>query len=81
MEGNTGVDVDVVVCVKCGGKVSAWVMPEHLDYHYAKELQEQEERERSLINTSINNRIDEPPRKKHKPSGKIKSFFTSNNTG
>lgn len=66
---------DVVVCEKCGDRVSAWMMPEHLDYHFAKELQEQDDRERN------GNRTDEPPRKKLKPSGKINSFFSSNNTG
>ncbi|XP_002740840.1 DNA polymerase eta-like [Saccoglossus kowalevskii] len=32
---------DFVTCEKCQQKVSAWDLPEHLDYHYAFELQEQ----------------------------------------
>ncbi|XP_031567727.1 DNA polymerase eta-like [Actinia tenebrosa] len=66
---------DVAVCEKCGDRVSTWNMPEHLDFHFAKELQEQEEREGHV------NRTNEPPRKKHKTSGKIHSFFSSSNTG
>ena len=75
LEDKTDDDQEVVVCAKCGEKVSAWLMPEHLDYHIAKELQEQDQRERSSLN-----RADEPPRKKHKASGKINLFFSSNNT-
>lgn len=58
-------NVDLVVCEKCGERISAWVLPEHLDYHFAKELQDQER--------------NEPPKKKLKTAGKIFSFFSSNN--
>lgn len=61
-------NVDVVACEKCGENVSAWFLPEHLDYHFAKELQEQETIARI-----------EPPKKKLKTAGKISSFFSSNN--
>jgi len=33
---------DEVLCEKCDRRVSAWEMPEHLDYHFALELQKQE---------------------------------------
>lgn len=37
------IDPDMVECDKCGKLFSAWVMPEHLDYHFAKTLQEKDE--------------------------------------
>ena len=34
-------DVDFVKCEKCGKKVLCWEMPEHEDFHFAKELARQ----------------------------------------
>ncbi|XP_013420442.1 DNA polymerase eta [Lingula anatina] len=34
-------ELDMQTCEKCGRKISAWELPEHLDYHFALELQKQ----------------------------------------
>ena len=37
---------DTETCKKCGKQVSPFDMPEHLDFHFAKELQENEKQGR-----------------------------------
>ncbi len=32
---------DMVVCGECGGQVSPFELPEHLDFHYAQQLQKE----------------------------------------
>lgn len=61
-------DAEHVKCKKCGMKFSPWEMPEHLDYHFAVELQNIE---RNSSETS--QRSAEPPKKKQKTT--IQSFF------
>lgn len=61
-------DEELVKCEKCGMKFSPWEMPEHLDYHFAVDLQNIER------NSSETSRCSaEPPKKKQKTT--IQSFF------
>ncbi|XP_070578564.1 DNA polymerase eta-like [Ptychodera flava] len=38
---DTKCDADVVECDKCGNMVSVWELPEHLDFHFAMDIQAQ----------------------------------------
>lgn len=61
-------DDELVKCEKCRMKFSPWEMPEHLDYHFAVDLQNIER------NSSETSRCSaEPPKKKQKTT--IQSFF------
>lgn len=62
-----------VTCEKCGAKMSHWEMAEHLDYHFALELQKVERN--SIPTASPDTSITEPPKKKQRTT--IQSFFTS----
>ena len=63
---------DLQKCEKCEQRFPDWEMPEHLDYHFAVELQNVER------NSSVTNRsdlsINEPPKKKQRTT--IQSFFS-----
>lgn len=59
-------------CEKCGQRLADWEMPEHLDYHFALELQKVERNSTAAAKTNIS--INEPPRKKQRTT--IQSFFT-----
>lgn len=61
-------DAEHVKCEKCGMKFSPWEMPEHLDYHFAVELQNIERNSSETSQLSA-----EPPKKKQKTT--IQSFF------
>jgi len=63
---------DFVTCEKCGTQLSRWEMPEHLDYHFALELQKLERN--SSATTSSDTSKTEPPKKKQRTT--IQSFFT-----
>ena len=43
---------DLVTCDKCQSRVSAWVLPEHLDYHVALELQREDRSEHAAATQS-----------------------------
>ena len=63
---------DLQKCEKCGEKFPEWEMLEHLDYHFAVELQNVERN--STANTKSDLSINEPPKKKQRTT--IQSFFT-----
>ncbi|XP_077991128.1 DNA polymerase eta-like [Glandiceps talaboti] len=64
-------DTDVITCDKCSRIVSVWDVPEHHDYHFAMELQEQ----MNTIQSPSSNTNTAPSvsniSKKHGPSGKL----------
>ena len=62
---------DLQKCEKCGERFTEWEMPEHLDYHFALELQNVE-RNSTASNSDLS--INEPPKKKQRTT--IQSFFT-----
>ena len=66
-----GHGTDLVKCDRCGAKVSDWEMPEHLDYHFALELQKGERLSSATTSTNISG--NEPPKKKQRTT--IQSFF------
>ncbi|XP_035685289.1 DNA polymerase eta-like [Branchiostoma floridae] len=41
---------DVMACEKCGKDVLAWELPEHLDFHFAMELQQQQQQQQQTSN-------------------------------
>ncbi|XP_067019871.1 DNA polymerase eta-like [Acropora muricata] len=61
-------DDELVKCEKCRMKFSPWEMPEHLDYHFAVDLQNTERNSSETLRCSA-----EPPKKKQKTT--IQSFF------
>lgn len=61
-------DDELVKCEKCRMKFSPWEMPEHLDYHFAVDLQNIERNSSETLRCSA-----EPPKKKQKTT--IQSFF------
>lgn len=61
-------DDELVKCEKCRMKLSPWEMPEHLDYHFAVDLQNIERNSSETLRCSA-----EPPKKKQKTT--IQSFF------
>lgn len=63
---------NLVKCDKCEAKLFEWEMPEHLDYHFALELQKLE-RDTSA-STSSDVSPTKPPKKKQRTT--IQSFFT-----
>jgi DNA polymerase eta len=76
---------DEVVCSKCSSRVSPFDLPEHLDYHFAQELEQQQEEAGRGVKTIIL----PPPGKRKRPlearedsakrkrnSVDISSFFT-----
>lgn len=67
-----GHGTDLVKCEKCGTKFSDWEMPEHLDYHFALELQKGERLSSATTSTSISG--NEPPKKRQRTT--IQSFFS-----
>ena len=62
-------DDELVKCEKCRMKFSPWEMPEHLDYHFAVDLQNIERNSSETLRCSA-----EPPKKKQKTT--IQSFFS-----
>lgn len=62
---------DLQKCEKCGQRLPDWEMPEHLDYHFAVELQKVERK--STAGANLNISINEPPKKKQRTT--IQSFF------
>ncbi|KAL9958717.1 hypothetical protein ACROYT_G035767 [Oculina patagonica] len=63
---------DLQKCEQCGQRLPDWEMPEHLDYHFALELQKVERN--STADAKSNVSINEPPKKKQRTT--IQSFFT-----
>lgn len=63
---------DLQKCEQCGQRLPDWEMPEHLDYHFALELQRVERN--STAAAKSNTSINEPPKKKQRTT--IQSFFT-----
>lgn len=66
-------ETDLRKCEKCGETFPGCVMPEHLDYHFALELQEGENN--STVTSKSGSSTNEPPKKKQRTT--IQSFFTS----
>ena len=62
---------DLQKCEKCGQRFPDWEISEHLDYHFAVELQNVE-RESTALNLDLS--VNEPPKKKQRTT--IQSFFT-----
>ncbi len=62
---------DFVICKKCGKRILAWELPEHNDFHFAQELQQN--MNRSMINEAKSR--TSPPKKKVKRNTNIRSFF------
>merc|ERR1739844_811253 len=62
-------------CEKCGQEVSPFEMPEHLDYHLAKELQAEMRREET--NQRRQNQIEQPSAPKVAASTERKGQSTS----
>ena len=68
-------DTDKVKCEKCGEDISAWEMPVHLDYHFAKELEQADYS--NLVSVELNRQDSgKPPKKKKRTSCNIESFFS-----
>ena len=67
---------DFAVCCKCGQHILQWELPEHNDFHFAQDLQNQLRKEsNSAIPASSSIKTNNsPPRKKVKPNT-IYSFF------
>ena len=63
---------DLQKCEKCGQRLPDWEMPEHLDYHFALELQNVERNSTAAAKCDLS--IDEPPKKKQRTT--IQSFFS-----
>lgn len=63
---------DLRKCEKCGETLPAWEMPEHLDYHFALELQEGDSN--STVTSKSECFTKEPPKKRQRTT--IHSFFT-----
>ncbi|WAR14562.1 POLH-like protein [Mya arenaria] len=63
-------DADYVQCEKCSMKISVWEMPEHMDFHFALELQKD-------LNTS--DRLVLPSKTNVQNNGKRKSDQASQN--
>ena len=63
---------DLQKCEKCGEKFPECEMPEHLDYHFAVELQNVERNSTTTTKSDLS--INEPPKKKQRTT--IQSFFT-----
>ena len=63
---------DLQKCEKCGERFPEWEMPEHLDYHFAVELQNVERNSTATTKSDVS--INEPPKKKQRTT--IQSFFT-----
>lgn len=63
---------DLQKCEKCGQRLPYWEMPEHLDYHFALELQNVERNSTAATKSDLS--INEPPKKKQRTT--IQSFFT-----
>lgn len=63
---------DLQKCEKCGQRFPDWEMPEHLDYHFAVELQNVERNSTAANKSDLS--INEPPKKKQRTT--IQSFFT-----
>lgn len=59
-------------CEKCGESLPDWEMPEHLDYHFALELQKVERNSTAAAKSDFS--TNEPPKKKQRTT--IQSFFT-----
>ena len=59
---------ELIHCTRCSGKFSSVEMPEHLDFHFAMELQENDR-----VNDSLQKH--KPPKKQQKNT--IDSFFVS----
>ncbi|ELT99496.1 hypothetical protein CAPTEDRAFT_172544 [Capitella teleta] len=73
---------DMVTCEKCQQSVSAWEMPEHLDYHFAADLQDEENALRSgngrpkgalAPPVSLKRKVGETGKSKGRPSKLAKS--------
>ena len=64
--------IDLQKCEKCGQRLPDWEMPEHLDYHFALELQNVERNSTAATKSELS--IKEPPKKKQRTT--IQSFFT-----
>lgn len=64
---------DLCKCEKCGETFPECIMPEHLDFHFALELQNGESN--SSVTSNLGSSTNEPPKKKQRVT--IQSFFTS----
>lgn len=63
---------DLQKCEKCGQRFPDWEMTEHLDYHFALELQNVERNSTAATKSDLS--CNEPPKKKQRTT--IQSFFT-----
>ena len=67
---------DLMNCEKCGKRILVWDLPDHLDFHYAKDVQD------SLTNNFINlygKKNNTPPKKKNDTPPKKKTKYGNNN--
>lgn len=68
---------DFVLCNKCGKRILIWELPEHNDFHFAKDLSHDLNRSASSSNSPVA-KAKSPPRKKTKlASSSIENFFKS----
>ena len=59
---------ELIQCSRCSGKFSSLEMPEHLDFHFAMELHE---------NDRVNDSLQKPKPSKKRQKNTIDSFFVS----
>ncbi|XP_047138670.1 DNA polymerase eta isoform X2 [Hydra vulgaris] len=71
-ENNTVSVDDIMVCEKCEKQVIAWNLPEHMDFHYAKEVQDSFKN--NFLNLYKRKEFNGPPKKKLKQD--IQNFFS-----
>ena len=80
---------DIMLCTKCGNRVLVWEMPEHMDFHFAQDLQKSLRRTDKIEMSSSavgSKQVDKissgtygktPAKKVKIGSGSIKKFFVS----
>lgn len=64
---------DFMNCEKCGKRILVWDLPDHLDFHYAKDIQD------SLTNNFLNlygKENNTPPKKKTKYENNMTKYFS-----
>ena len=73
---------DLMTCEKCSKKILVWDLPEHMDFHYAKSVQDSMKKDfLNLYNTSWTLHDGMPPPRKKNRTGsssgpKVESYFS-----
>ena len=67
---------DVMSCEKCGKRILVWDLPEHVDFHYAKELQDSMKKEFLCLYNDQSKSSVSPPKKKSKQNNLMLKYFS-----